>query len=174
MRASHLQLNNFIAVALVICAITLPSIVAWAQPFNNTQPYSKHPKLESVLSQLIGANNSYEFAQAHSLYMQNGNVRVVVELANETDLLPDYVVEETRYKNKVQALVPVEKIAMLYEEANVSFIRAPLKPYADTPTATAIQTPPPKSGFNTAILLILSIALIFLIRKCRSDKIVKK
>lgn len=155
---------------MVICAITLLS-TAFVQPFNITQPY---PKLESVLSQMISADDPQEFAQNHNLYMQDGKVRVVVELINETLEVPDYFVEETRYKNKIQGLVPIEKISNLSEETNVTFIRAPLKPYADTPNVTAIQTPPPKTGFNTAPFFILSIVLIFLIRKMWGDDIVKK
>lgn len=164
-------------VAIVIYTLTLLTMVAWAQPFNDTQPYSKHPKLESVLSQLISADNPQEFAQAHDLYMQNGKVRVVVELTNKNALLPDYVLDETRYENNVQTLVPIEKLAALAEDSNVTFIRAPLKPYKDTPVipiATAVQTSIPKSGFNTAISFILSIALILLVIKIRSDKHVKK
>jgi hypothetical protein len=155
-------------------------LVALAQPFNNTQPYSKNPRLESVLSNLISANNPQEFARAHDLYMHDRNVRVVVELTNETALLPDYAVEETRYKNKIQVLVPIEKIGALSLENNVTFIRAPSKAYPDAPmpagvpTFTAVQTPVPKSGFNTTIPIILSIVLIFLVNKIRSDKNVKK
>lgn len=154
----------------VICAITLLS-TAFAQSFNITQPY---PKIESVLSQMISADDPQEFAQNHNLYMQDGKVRVVVELINETSQLPDYFVEETRYKNKIQGLVPIEKISILSEETNVTFIRTPLKPHADTPNVTAIQTPPPKTGFNITPFFILSIILIFLIRKIWDDEIVKK
>ncbi len=155
-------------------------LLSRAQPFNDTQPYSKNPKLESVLSQLISADDPQEFGRAHDLYMMDGKVRVVIELANETALLPDYVEEETHYKNKVQVLVPTEKIAALSLESNVTFIRAPSKAYpgaptsADVPAMTAVQTSIPKSGFSTAIPIILSIVLIFLINKIRSDKNVKK
>lgn len=157
-------------IAVGIIAITLMSAVP-VQSFNNTQPYSKNPKIESVLSQLISADDINEFALTHNLYIQDGKVRVVVELANETALLPDYVVEETRYKNKVQALVPIEKIEALSRETNVTFIRAPLKPYADTSTVIPVSTStPPKSGFNSAIPIILSVISIFLIIKKRKRK----
>ncbi len=140
------------------------SPIALAQPSSNTQPDGKNPKLESILSQLINADNPQEFARSHNLYIRDGNTRVVVELINEKAMLPDYVVEETRYKNNAQVLVPIDKMATLSLETNVSFIRTPLKAYADTP----------KSGFNTAIPVILSIALLFLFRKVRSDRNVKK
>ena len=147
--------------AVVIFIFTL---AAWTQPVYSIQP-GENPKLESVLSQLISANNTGEFAKAHDIYMQDGNIRVVVEMTNETAALPDYVVEETRYKNKVQVLVPIDKMSALSLETNVTFIRAALRPYADTP---AMNEPTPKSGFDAVIPFILSIALVFLIRKRRS------
>ncbi len=145
--------------------IFLLALAAWAQPVYSTQP-GGNPKLESVLSQLISANNTGEFAKAHNIYMQDGNIRVVVEMTNETAALPDYVAEETRYKNKVQALVPIDKMSALSLETNVTFIRASLRPYADTP---AMNESSPKSGFDAVIPFILSIALVFLIRRKRSD-----
>jgi hypothetical protein len=154
--------------------------VALAQQINDTQTYIKNPKLESVLSQLASATNPQEFALAHNLYMVDGKVRVIIKLASDSSLLPDYIVEETRYKNEVQILVPVEKIVALTLEGNVTFMRAPLKPYADAPITTGvpnktlIQTPIPKSGFGTAIPVIISMILVILIRKTRGDKNVKK
>ena len=118
--------------------------------------------------QLVNASNPEDFALVHNLHMRDGNVRVVVDLLNETSMPPGYAVEETRYRDKVQVLVPVEKITALAQETNVTFIRAPLEPYAaNTTNATAIQTSPPKSGFYAAIPFVLSIILIFLIRKIR-------
>ena len=164
-------LNKRNAVA-VICILALLS-VALAQPLNNTQPYSKNPKLESVLSQLISSDDPQEFARTHNIYIKDGNVRVVVELGDEIAMLPDYVMEETRYKKDVQILVPIEKIAELSLETNVTFVRTPLKPYVDTPMP-AIQTSIPKSGSNSTLPIIVSIVLICLIRKKRSVSLVKK
>ncbi len=156
--------------AAVICALTLLT-AALAQPSND--PYSKNPKLESVLSQLISSDNPQGFAMAHNIFIKDGKVRVVVELGDETAMLPDYVMEETRHDKNVQILVPLEKIAGLSQDTNVTYIRTPLKPYADNPKS-AIQTSTPKSGSNSTILIIVSIILIFLIRKKRSDSIVNK
>ena len=166
------------SIGTVICTFALLS-VALAQPYNDTQPYSKNPKLESVLSQLIVADNPQEFAQAHNLYVQEGKVRAVVEIRDEKALLPAYAVEEARNKNRVQVLVPIEKIAALSWETNVTFIRAPLRPLAGVQNIpieapTALQTPMPETGFSAAILFMLSIALVFIIRKKRSYRNVKK
>ncbi len=151
------------AVGIVIILIS-PVL---GQSYNNTQPSSKNPKLDSLLSQLINSPDMPGFAQAHNLYMQDGRIRVVIEIVNETALLPDYVVKETQYKNKIQALVPVEKIAELSDEANVTFIQAPLKPYADTSFVAPAATPPAKSGFDSGFLIIFSMILIFFIKKIR-------
>ena len=158
-------------VAGVIFALALLSLLAWAQP------YDKNPKLESILWEMITANNPEEFALSHNLYIQDGKVKVVIELTNETALLPDYVVEENRYKKNIQAIVPIEKLAELSYETNVTFIRAPLKPYAATPNATNISTPyqtPRTSGFNTIVPSILSIILIVIIWKIWGENNVKK
>ncbi|MBU3968459.1 MAG: hypothetical protein KKG76_14000 [Euryarchaeota archaeon] len=153
---------NVIAIGIIAFILISP---VTGQTYNNTLPDSKNPKLESILSQLIVSDDMPDFAFAHNLDMQDGKVRVVIEMINETALLPDYVIEETRYKNKVQALVPMEKVEELSGETNVTFIRAPLKPYADI--ATPAATTPLKSGFNLVIPFILSMLLIFLFMKIR-------
>jgi len=153
---------------LEVTALLLLSFSAQAGSFSSNLSYDKHPKIESVLLQLANASDREDFAQVHNLHMENGNVRVVVDLLDETSKLPGYAVEETRYRDKVQVLVPVEKITALAQETNVTFIRAPLEPYpANTSNATAVQTSPPKSGFHTAIPFALTIILIFMIRRIR-------
>ncbi len=157
-------------IAAVICALTLLS-GAVAQTSNNT--YSKNPKLESVLSQLINSDDPQEFARAHNLYIKDGKIRVAVELGDEMALLPDYVTIEARYDKYVQTMIPIEKIVALSLEKNITFIRTPSKPYVDT-SMPAIQKPVPKSGSNLTIPLIISMVLIFLTRKKRSVSLVKK
>jgi hypothetical protein len=159
--------------AIVICVLALMS-GALAQPSNNAPLYSKNPKLESVLSQLISSDNQQAFAMTQNLYMKNGNIRVVVELSDKAALLPDYTVEETRFDKNVQIMVPIKKLEALSKEPDVVFIRTPSKPYVDTVTATpGAQKAIPKSGSSSAILFIISIVLIFLIRKKRRGSIVK-
>lgn len=160
-------------IAVIFCIITLLS-VAIAQPSNKNVSYSKNPKFESILSQLISSDNPQDFAKNHNLFMKNGRIRVMIELSDET-ALPDYIIEETRYEKNVQIMVPIEKLEELSMETNVIFIRTPSKPYADTIMATPdVQKTIPKSGFNSTIPFIISIVLIFLIGKKRSSSIVKK
>jgi hypothetical protein len=167
------KLANKRNAVVVICFLALQSITL-AQPSNNTPLYSKNPKLESVLSQLISSDNPQAFAMAKNLYMRNGSIRVVVELYDKTALLPDYIVEETRFDNNVQIMVPIIKIEELSKETNVVFIRTPSTPFVDTVTATpGVQKATPKSGYSLAISFIVSIVLIFLIRKKRRGSIEK-
>lgn len=153
---------------LEVTALLLLSVSAQAGSFSSNLSYDKHPKIESVLLQLANASDPEDFALTHNLHMVDGNVRVVVDLLDETSQLPGYAVEETRYRDRVQVLVPVEKITELAQETNVAFISAPREPYAaDTSNATAVQTSPPKSGFHTAVPFVLSIILIFFLMKIR-------
>lgn len=149
----------------LICALTLLS-VAFAQTSDDINTYKKNPKLESLLMQMISSDDPKLFASTHGLSMENSNIRVIVQMSNETAMLPDYIIEETRQSNEVQVMVPIEKISTLSQEPDVIFIRLPSKPIVDTiKPAPADQTSNPKSGFNSAILIIFSIILIFLIKK---------
>jgi predicted trehalose synthase len=154
--------------AAVICALCLLS-AAYAQPLNSDITNIKNPKLESVLSELIRSDDLQAFAGAHDLYLKDGRIRVVVEISDKAALLPNYVMEETRYEKTVQIMVPIDKIVSLSSQANVTFIRTPSKPHVDTIAAT--QTPAQSSGSSTVILLISSIILILLIRKKRSGSL---
>jgi len=82
-------------IATIFCAMTLLS-AAFAQPPNNNLSSGNYPKLESILSQLISSEDPQEFAMTHNLFMKNGNIRVVLELSDETAVLPDYIIEEIR------------------------------------------------------------------------------
>jgi len=154
----------------VFCLVILFSkTTAYAQFFNNTQSDDRNPKLESVILQLIQSNDPQEFSKTHNIYMKDNRVRVIIELVDRNTSLPDFVQEETHYENKVQALVPVDKIAALTEENNVIFIRTPMKSYPDAPVLTSIPTttPPLKSGINFTIPLIVFIILMTLKRKVK-------
>lgn len=158
----------------LICAITLLS-VAFAQTSDDTNTYKKNPKLESILTQMISSDYPQQFASTNGLSIENSNIRVIVEMSDETTLLPDYLIEETRQGNKVQAMVPIDKISMLSQEPDVIYIRLPSKPIVDTVKPTsADQTSYPKSGYNSALIMIFSILLIFLIKKKGDNILVKK
>lgn len=166
--------NIFLGLALFCLFISFSITTAYEQSYNNTRPDNKNPKLESIIVQLIQANDSQGFSKAHNIYMEDRKVRVIIEIIEGTTSLPDYVQEETSYGNKVQALVPVDKIESLSEENNVTFIRAPIRSYPDASEQAVVPTVPLKSGLNSSILLILFMILITSILKKRSDKFVKK
>lgn len=159
---------------ILICALTLLS-VAFAQTSDDSNAQKKYPKLESLLTQMISSDDPQLFARTHGIPVENSNIRVVVEMSDETAQLPDYLIEEIRQGNKVQAMVPIEKISTLSQEPDVMFIRLPSKPLVDTVNPTpADQTPVPKSGFNSALLMVFSIILILLIKKKGDVILVKK
>lgn len=67
-----------------------------------------HSKLESVLYELT-------------------KVRVTIELIDSNYKLPsNFGIEESKYKNLIQALINVDKIVELADDPNIKFIRAPL------------------------------------------------
>ena len=157
----------------LICTLSLLS-VAFAQSSDDINTY-KNPKLESLLMQMISSDDPKLFASTHGLPMENSNIRVIIEISNESAKLPDYIIEETRQSNKIQAIVPIEKISTLSQEPDVIFIRLPSRPIADTvKPAPADQTSNPKSGFNSALIIIFSIILIFQIKKKGDVTLVKK
>jgi hypothetical protein len=169
--------NNIVLVLALVCLFISFSITtAYEQSYNNTRPDNKNPKLESVILQLIQAKDPEEFSKAHNIYLEDSRARVIIEIVEGTTSLPDYVQEETRYGNKVQVLVPINKIAALSEENNVTFIRAPMRSYQDAPEHTIVPTitEPPKSGSNSSIFLIVFMVLITLILKKGSVKFVEK
>jgi len=94
--------------AILICALSLLSAVC-AQTSDDTNTYKKNPKLESLLMQMISSDDPQLFASTNGLSMENSNIRVIVEMSDETALLPDYLIEETRKSNKIQAMVPIIK-----------------------------------------------------------------
>lgn len=161
---SGMNMHKRIMISL-ICALALLS-VAFAGTSDDTSAFNKNPKLESLLTQMISSDDPQDFAITHGFSMENGNIRVVIEMYNETTILPGYIIEEIRQGNRVQAIVPIEKISTLSNEPDVIFIRLPSKPVVDTVNTTpADQTTNPKSGFDSAPLMIISIILIFLIKK---------
>jgi hypothetical protein len=133
----------FIVLIVSLAAISGQDITI--PPQGATKPPEK---LESVLYQLINAQNRADFAEAHGLYLTDDRVRVIIEL-NDTEVseienvLTGYgAVIETYYKNLVQALVPADKLIALSEEPGVRYIRTPRTP-VPLPTQTPTETPTP-------------------------------
>ena len=122
-----------IILVMMFVFISLPSISA-----------KDHPeKLESALYQLTQVQNPDEFAKTRGLYLEEGRVRVVIELHNATDMIPDGygATIETHYENLVQALVPIENLINLSNEHNINFIRAPLHAYPQETSESETQIP---------------------------------
>ena len=132
-------MKNVILVGIILITVfafaSLPLISAKTEP----------EKLESALYQLTQTQvqNPDEFAKTHGLYLEDGKVRVVIELHNSSDTIPDGygATIETRHENRVQALVPVDSLMELSKEPSINFIRAPLHAYPQKTPESETQIP---------------------------------
>ena len=164
-------MKNGILVGIILITVfaSLPLISAKTEP----------EKLESVLYQLTQTQNHDEFAKARGLYLEDGRVRVVIELHNASDTIPDGygATIETRHKNLVQALVPINSLMELSKEPSINFIRAPLSRQAqekEKNDTNNSDTDADKSvpGF-TLIMTILGISTVFAIILFKKNKMNK-
>ena len=154
-------MKNVILVGIILILVfaSLPLISAKTQS----------EKLESVLYQLTQTQNHDEFAKTRGLHLEDGTVRVVIELHNASDTIPDGygATVETRHENLVQALVPVNSLIELTKEPSINFIRAPLprqageKEEKDTNNSdTGADADKSVPGF-TLIMTILGLITVF-------------
>ncbi len=116
--------------SVLICLLFVMSMASASSLLDYEQNKNQPEKLESVLYQLTQAQNPDEFAEKHGIYLENGKVRVVIELKNETATIPGGygIIEESRHENLVQALVPMDKLITLAEDLGIVYLRTPLKP----------------------------------------------
>jgi hypothetical protein len=153
------------AISILMIAVLAFSVIVMPGAAQKQQPEN----IESVLYQLVQAQEREDFALNHGLYLKDGKVRVVIELNNDTEA-PDferYGVEiETRYENLVQALVPVDNLINLSEESNINFIRTPLKahPESEEDDETRLIL-----GFAAVILVLIAVFMLIFFRKRRRE-----
>ena len=82
-------------------------------------------KLDSQLYQLTQSADPAAFAANTLQEFRDGRVRVIVELSGTADPAPSYdLVEEARYANQIQAMVPVDRLCALANDANVAAVRS--------------------------------------------------
>lgn len=87
---------------------------------------TKHPKLESVLVRLVGAENRSTFAEEHGLELRDERVLVVIELRSGQELPDGYQIDvQARHGDDVQAYVAVDDLPAVAGHGDVSFVRAP-------------------------------------------------
>ncbi|HJH27214.1 MAG TPA: hypothetical protein C5S37_10740, partial [Methanophagales archaeon] len=95
----------------------------------------KNHKMESVIAQVVSASEinlvyAQNIAKQSNILLINDRIRVVLILTNEKAELGDMDIEiETRYKNLVQALVPISELKEIAKKPAVQYIRRPLKAY---------------------------------------------
>jgi len=95
-------------------------------------------KMEHVLNRFlvngIGEGIAQkEFEQRHKLDLKNNQIRVVVELKDpdpDLSFLKSYGAQvEAAWKDRVQVMAPVEKLAVLAGDKNVNYVRRPFRAY---------------------------------------------
>jgi len=130
-------LRKFFKYALLIAVLAslAISVIIAQKPFFTAFENSKKPeKLEVLLQKLIELYSKGEdverFAEANGIFYEEGKVRVVIELVSEQIEVPEgyNLIIEKRYKNMVQALVPVSNLESLSKSPLVKFIRIPKEP----------------------------------------------
>ena len=97
----------------------------------------KNPKTESVISELSYIHKTASFPKLHffatmrDIEVAGEKIQVVLVMDDGAQPLGRYdgVEIEARYKNLLQALVPVSQIENIAKDPNVQYIRLPLKPH---------------------------------------------
>ena len=87
-------------------------------------------KVQQSLFELVTAEEPSKQAEQRDLdYFQLAMVRVVLVLAPGASLPEGFMIlQESRYEDDVQALVPVDKLLALSQQPEIQYIRAPVKP----------------------------------------------
>jgi hypothetical protein len=94
---------------------------------------TRHPSLDSRLVGLLTADNRTAYADSHDLDLRNDSVLVVLELRPNRSLPTEFdVTVRARHENLVQARVPLDSLVTLAEHPNVSYVRPPREPAADS------------------------------------------
>lgn len=100
---------------------------------NATERPRKHPSLDSQLVGLLDAENRTRYADERGLRVRNDSVLVVVELRENRSLPAGFDLDVTaRHDRLVQAWTPIDRLVALAEHGNVSFVRPPREPVADS------------------------------------------
>ncbi len=99
-------------------------------------PGKLNPKLDSGLNRLIDAESRGEaesFSQQYNIELVAGSARVIVEsVPDRVDTAVEIAgksgIVETRYKNLIQVLIPVNQIEILAADPAIEFVRLPYYP----------------------------------------------
>ncbi len=98
-----------------------------------------NPKLDSQLNQLIDAERRGEaslFARRNNIELVDGSVRVIIECVPEEVVAATAVATalgasvEARYRDLLQALVPIANLTALADAPTIRLIRLPREPVA--------------------------------------------
>ena len=120
---------------VIIAVSMIGTFIVARQPFFPLPQAIKQPKnVDGNLVQLVEAyengEDPEEFAASHGIYVEDGMVRVVIELKNEGDSPPSGygIVAEARQGGLVQALIPVDKVYEIADLPQIKYIGLPGEP----------------------------------------------
>jgi len=135
------KISTLTGIIIIICALIIGGIFAYRwlseqkilerqiENLRGIIPVGKkgHPKLDSVLNDLIQAKDYKKFVREQGLDITNSKVRVEIELVSADYVFPAYfgIEELGRYEKYIDAYVPIEKLRELANDQNVKFIMRP-------------------------------------------------
>ena len=123
------------------CAVTAEDCQTVGNTSDTTlkplKPPFKDPKMVSVLAELVDLRKRAMLAEAQSfeamrhITMGDDLVQVVLVMSDEGQSLSEYknIKIEARYKNLVEARVPLSELEILADDPAVEYIRLPLRPH---------------------------------------------
>lgn len=90
-----------------------------------------HPKLSSVLNQLLESDNYDQFARTHGLAVKDNTMKVTITVVDTTYQLPSgFGTETARYQNKLDAYVRLDRLLELADDFGIRNIDVPSQPIA--------------------------------------------
>jgi hypothetical protein len=137
-----------VAVAVVLFGLPNPGCMAVAEDCQTVgdthdmtlkplKPPFKNPRMVSALAELVDIHKrampaeARSFAAMRHITMDDDDVQVVLVMSDERQLLSGQtnIEIEARYKNLVEARVPLSELEILADDPAVEYIRLPLRPH---------------------------------------------
>ena len=158
---------------LVLIFTMIGTNVSFAQNLSPLEKITKDPKMDSILAEIYSSNLSGSGipSSVNPDLIDGNKIRVVIEFNTNDYAIPDNlgIEVETTYENMVQALVPIQNLEAIANNANVKFVRLPYQGDNGAilqPEITPEENPSP---FNLSLFLliipIIAILIIWRIRK---------
>lgn len=89
---------------------------------------SSHEKIGSRLFGLVAAEDHEEYAERHGIELDDGRVKVTIELTSAAADVPEAATVTSRFEHKVDAWVHVDDVVDIAEHSRVQFVHLPREP----------------------------------------------